>query len=523
MMLMPTGSVLFFPKQDELLPVLKAVAHNFITERCSGDVAAVGMNAVREVVRRVPALLWEPDFQPLAVELSGMTKSRDKSVVVAARGVLNLVREMHPTLLRGKDRGRAHDATTRPARYGEVRVLGGVDGAELLQAYEEGRLQPEEDGESGGDDGESGSDADGSDDSGESISGSENGGESDSDNGEEEEGEEEEAEASGGGQSSGIEAGQDGWVECSDDDENGDDESGWVDASDAEDDVGAKSPASAAAKRSKKGSDTVVGEATGADGEAAPAADDAPPELVPLSEVAALEAKAASATVAAAAADSGSVAPAEKVTFAADTADGASSAAAEAAARDAAAASCKRQRPDMARVLTAEDFALIKRLKAAAAADAKDPRSRKRKRSRVEEVAASAAAAAAAKNGGDAGAAAAAAVAGNDEEGSDGEDGDGGHGGESFAVEPSALEGYKKRRRATLEERLESVIRGREKFEANSHGGGLTNLEKARKKNFLMVRKGQRVRSKTSGKQVRTRDNKGKKILGRDKRKKRRV
>lgn len=37
--------------------------------------------------------------------------------------------------------------------------------------------------------------------------------------------------------------------------------------------------------------------------------------------------------------------------------------------------------------------------------------------------------------------------------GSDDEDEEGGDGGESFAVQPQALEGYRKRRRATLEER----------------------------------------------------------------------
>lgn len=45
--------------------------------------------------------------------------------------------------------------------------------------------------------------------------------------------------------------------------------------------------------------------------------------------------------------------------------------------------------------------------------------------------------------------------------------------------------------------RLESVIRGREKFERNTHAGGLTNLEKQRKKNYLMVRKGAAVKNKT--------------------------
>lgn len=45
--------------------------------------------------------------------------------------------------------------------------------------------------------------------------------------------------------------------------------------------------------------------------------------------------------------------------------------------------------------------------------------------------------------------------------------------------------------------RLEGVIRGREKFQANSHAGGLTNAEKERKKNYLMIRKGKTVKHKT--------------------------
>lgn len=45
--------------------------------------------------------------------------------------------------------------------------------------------------------------------------------------------------------------------------------------------------------------------------------------------------------------------------------------------------------------------------------------------------------------------------------------------------------------------RLEGVIRGREKFQANSHAGGLTNAEKERKKNYLMIRKGKAVKNKT--------------------------
>jgi len=53
------------------------------------------------------------------------------------------------------------------------------------------------------------------------------------------------------------------------------------------------------------------------------------------------------------------------------------------------------------------------------------------------------------------------------------------------------------RLRFSCPDRLEGVIRGREKFQANTHAGGLTNTEKERKKNFLMVRKGRAVKRKT--------------------------
>ncbi|CAM9821884.1 unnamed protein product [Ectocarpus fasciculatus] len=113
-------------------------------------------------------------------------------------------------------------------------------------------------------------------------------------------------------------------------------------------------------------------------------------------------------------------------------------------------------------------------------------------------------------------------IGGSDSEDSD----DGGEEGESFSVDPRALEGYRKRRRATLEERLEGVIRGREKFQANSHAGGLTNAEKERKKNYLMIRKGKAVKHKTrmGEKQVMAKKNRGGKVqMARDKRKKRRT
>uniref|UniRef100_K3WVT4 Protein SDA1 n=1 Tax=Globisporangium ultimum (strain ATCC 200006 / CBS 805.95 / DAOM BR144) TaxID=431595 RepID=K3WVT4_GLOUD len=89
---------------EELLPIVKSIANNFITERCSSEVLAVGINAVREIFRRVPLVLEQEGMDVLIQDLIMYSRSRDKSSVMAARGVLNLIREIHPTLLKRKER-----------------------------------------------------------------------------------------------------------------------------------------------------------------------------------------------------------------------------------------------------------------------------------------------------------------------------------------------------------------------------------------------------------------------------------
>ena len=169
---------------EEVYGILKTIAHNFITERCSGEQMAVGINAVRAICARVPSVLsgeeeegdedngggeggrsrersmaW--DVEAFVRDLAGYAKHKDRSVSIAGRGWINFIRELYPSLLQGKDRGLVgsglHRAGERPARYGEVRAASGVAGADLLAAYEESRRRKknadgEDDGE-GDDDG----------------------------------------------------------------------------------------------------------------------------------------------------------------------------------------------------------------------------------------------------------------------------------------------------------------------------------------------------------------------------------
>ena len=150
---------------EEIYGILKTIAHNFITERCSEEQMAVGINAVRSICARVPSVLsteedekdedgreisssW--DVEAFTRDLAGYAKHKDRSISIAGRGWVNFIREVHPSLLQGKDRGLVgaglHKEGERPLRYGEVRAALGVEGADLLAAYEASKRRKEKGG-----------------------------------------------------------------------------------------------------------------------------------------------------------------------------------------------------------------------------------------------------------------------------------------------------------------------------------------------------------------------------------------
>jgi hypothetical protein len=55
-------------------------------------------------------------------------------------------RELYPALLKRGDRGKHHNPNAVPAEYGQTRVAEGVEGAELLEAYENGEIEINSDG-----------------------------------------------------------------------------------------------------------------------------------------------------------------------------------------------------------------------------------------------------------------------------------------------------------------------------------------------------------------------------------------
>ncbi|CEP17478.1 hypothetical protein [Parasitella parasitica] len=123
---------------DVLEPVLKAIANNFVTDRVANEVMAVGINGIREICAR----------QPLAIEatllqdLTQYKQHRDKSVLMAARSLIALFREVNPEMLLRKDRGKTatikmKDGSIRSVVFGEAaNNMDGLQGLELLDAAE---------------------------------------------------------------------------------------------------------------------------------------------------------------------------------------------------------------------------------------------------------------------------------------------------------------------------------------------------------------------------------------------------
>ncbi|XP_044764038.1 protein SDA1 homolog [Coccinella septempunctata] len=115
---------------DVIEPVLKTLANNFITERNSSDVMAIGLNAVKEICSRCPLAMSEDLLQDLAE----YKNYRERAVMMASRGLVHLFRNIRPQLLRKKDRGRPTEATEElvDMQYGGVNAADYVKGADVL-------------------------------------------------------------------------------------------------------------------------------------------------------------------------------------------------------------------------------------------------------------------------------------------------------------------------------------------------------------------------------------------------------
>ncbi|KAI4643812.1 hypothetical protein J4E93_006825 [Alternaria ventricosa] len=122
---------------DVLEPLVQKIANEFVSEASASEVAAAGLNSIREICARQPLAMTDTLLQDLVM----YRKSKDKGTMMAAKGLLSLYREVGADLLKKRDRGKdatmgIRAGTIKERRYGEE-AIGEIEGIELLEKWKE--------------------------------------------------------------------------------------------------------------------------------------------------------------------------------------------------------------------------------------------------------------------------------------------------------------------------------------------------------------------------------------------------
>lgn len=126
---------------DVLEPLVQKIANEFVSEAAAAEVASSGLNAIREICVRQPLAMNDTLLQDLVM----YRKSKDKGVMMAAKGLLTLYRSVGADLLKRRDRGKEAAMGLRSGEHKEQRfgeeVGGGIEGIELLEKWKEEERQ----------------------------------------------------------------------------------------------------------------------------------------------------------------------------------------------------------------------------------------------------------------------------------------------------------------------------------------------------------------------------------------------
>ena len=126
---------------DVLEPLIQKIANEFVSEAAASEVASAGLNAIREICARQPLAMNDTLLQDLVM----YRKSKDKGVMMAAKGLLSLYRELRPEMLKKRDRGKEaamglRSGQRKEQRFGE-KAVGEIEGLELLEKWKQEERQ----------------------------------------------------------------------------------------------------------------------------------------------------------------------------------------------------------------------------------------------------------------------------------------------------------------------------------------------------------------------------------------------
>lgn len=119
--------------EETLLPLVMTVANHFVNDRSKPESITAGLNTIREICSRQPRVMKKT----LLRDLAQYGKHKNKMVFHAARGIIQLYRELGPKMLKQKDRGKNADLSKELPEYGVPQVSDGVEGIELLEQFEQ--------------------------------------------------------------------------------------------------------------------------------------------------------------------------------------------------------------------------------------------------------------------------------------------------------------------------------------------------------------------------------------------------
>ena len=122
---------------ESIQVVVRKIADEFVSDGVAAEVASAGINTIREILSRAPLAIDAPLLQDLT-EYKG---SKSKAVMMAARSLIALYREVAPEMLLRKDRGKVASIELQKGeksglpQYGIENNVTSIPGLELLAKW----------------------------------------------------------------------------------------------------------------------------------------------------------------------------------------------------------------------------------------------------------------------------------------------------------------------------------------------------------------------------------------------------
>lgn len=133
---------------ESISTVVRKIADEFVSDGVSAEVASAGLNTIREILSRAPLAIDATLLQDL-VEYKG---SKAKAVMMAARSLIGLYRDVAPEMLKRKDRGKTASIELQQTSKGKLPEYGvennvtSIPGLELLAKWKEEQGEEDEEG-----------------------------------------------------------------------------------------------------------------------------------------------------------------------------------------------------------------------------------------------------------------------------------------------------------------------------------------------------------------------------------------